>query len=69
MIIGEYKVNFKKENIRFIRRGEKEARNTTVFVIIRKFVSIENEGDVVKRVGIYVTRLSVIDSGTFLVGT
>lgn len=69
MITGEYKINFKKENIRFIRRGEKEARNTTVFVIIRKFVSIENEGDVVKRVGIYATRLSVIDSGTFLVGT
>lgn len=43
--------------------------NTTVFVIIRKFLSMENEGDVVKRVGTYATRLSVIDSGTFLVDT
>lgn len=47
----------------------KKAQSTTVFVIIRKFISTENEGDVVKRVGTYATRLSVIDSGTFLVGT
>lgn len=30
---------------------------------------MENEGDVVERVGTYATRLSVIDSGTFLVDT